>query len=584
MTTTPFSDNVSIDGSRDVTQLTVDGHSTQNQPLQEWKNSAGSTLAQVTGDGRVLVGDDLGVATPDSLVEVHRADTSTAKPKRGFHSLGRIGDALSEVVNWSVHELELLGNGVVSALQTALRVRATYDNAATSSSADLRAVDAEAGIKQGQVNTLTALRAAISKVAGTVAAAYGVKIESVTAGSSNYALHTGTGMTHLGDTLELVAPSPVPGTPATNEMRVYPKSDGKLYAKNSSGVEFDLTGGAPAARVCDGRLTLTSNTPITVSDVTGTLLYFKRFRGSYIGLFDGSAWAVYPFDEISIKLTDTQNGTTTNASAIVTGLTDTSQLIVGMQVSGTGIPANTTIASINSATQVTLNNNATASGTVALTFKVAPNTNLDIFVFANAGTPKLEMVAWTNNTTRAVALTTQDGILVKNAATTRRYLGTVRTNATAGQSEDSMLRRFVWNYHQRFERLFEVIDSANSWSYTTAAWRSLNNSTLNRVEFVMGVKEDPIYLDHHGFSSSTAGGSACFGVCLDNTNANDALIKGASPGSTSGAMAVSTYRKLVAEGYHFLQLTEYGGAGVTFFGDGNLPTAFQLGGVGHIMA
>ncbi len=59
-----------------------------------------------------------------------------------------------------------------------------------------------------------------------------------------------------------------------------------------------------------------------------------------------------------------------NASAVwstanqkkITGLADTSTLAVGMRVTGSGIAANTTITSIDSATQVTVNNNFSASG------------------------------------------------------------------------------------------------------------------------------------------------------------------------------------------------------------------------------
>ena len=65
--------------------------------------------------------------------------------------------------------------------------------------------------------------------------------------------------------------------------------------------------------------------------------------------------------------TVTQTGTTTTGSATVNGLT-TSQLAVGMTVTGNGIPTNTTILSINSPTQITLSNNATVSGTNSLTF------------------------------------------------------------------------------------------------------------------------------------------------------------------------------------------------------------------------
>jgi hypothetical protein len=69
----------------------------------------------------------------------------------------------------------------------------------------------------------------------------------------------------------------------------------------------------------------------------------------------------------------TRNGTTTSGSKVVTGLSGTSDLAVGMAVSGTGIPSGATISSIDSGTQITLSANATASGTNPLTFSSIPD-------------------------------------------------------------------------------------------------------------------------------------------------------------------------------------------------------------------
>jgi hypothetical protein len=61
-------------------------------------------------------------------------------------------------------------------------------------------------------------------------------------------------------------------------------------------------------------------------------------------------------------------GATTNGSAAVTGLASTASMVVGMAVSGTGIPAGTTVASITSGTAITLSAPATATGaSVSLT-------------------------------------------------------------------------------------------------------------------------------------------------------------------------------------------------------------------------
>lgn len=62
------------------------------------------------------------------------------------------------------------------------------------------------------------------------------------------------------------------------------------------------------------------------------------------------------------------NGTVTNASAVVTGLSSTTRIKAGAKVYGTNIPAGTTVLSVDSGTQVTLSANATGTGTVALTF------------------------------------------------------------------------------------------------------------------------------------------------------------------------------------------------------------------------
>lgn len=63
-----------------------------------------------------------------------------------------------------------------------------------------------------------------------------------------------------------------------------------------------------------------------------------------------------------------QNGTTSNGSLVITGLSSTGEFGSGMPVEGTGIPLGSIISSVNSSTQITLNagHAATASGTVSI--------------------------------------------------------------------------------------------------------------------------------------------------------------------------------------------------------------------------
>lgn len=67
-------------------------------------------------------------------------------------------------------------------------------------------------------------------------------------------------------------------------------------------------------------------------------------------------------------IVNTESGTTANTSPIITGLSHTFDLTVGQYVFGAGIPINTKIFSIDSPSQVTLDQNATASATVSLQF------------------------------------------------------------------------------------------------------------------------------------------------------------------------------------------------------------------------
>lgn len=67
----------------------------------------------------------------------------------------------------------------------------------------------------------------------------------------------------------------------------------------------------------------------------------------------------------------TLSGTTTAGSAVVTGLSSTAQLAVGMLAIGANIPAGYTIASIDSGTQVTLSSGTSVlAGTASIRFAV----------------------------------------------------------------------------------------------------------------------------------------------------------------------------------------------------------------------
>ena len=119
------------------------------------------------------------------------------------------------------------------------------------------------------------------------------------------------------------------------------------------------------------------------------------------------------------------------------------------------------------------------------------DTNYDIFIYNNSGTLTLQSVAWTDDTNRATDIITLNGVYVLSGATTRRYLGTIRTTSSTGQCEDSEDRRFVWSYYNQVKKYQQAkLNMPGGHSYATQTYRPVSNSTTvgeTRYEFVVGL-------------------------------------------------------------------------------------------------
>lgn len=259
--------------------------------------------------------------------------------------------------------------------------------------------------------------------------------------------------------------------------------------------------------LCQGRLTLTSGTPVTTADVTAaTTLYFTPYQGNGISLYDGAAWAQYSFSELSIPL-------------------------------GTD----------------------------------AANLPFDVFGYISTGTPAIERLAWTSTSSRATGLTIQDGLLMKNGDLTRRFIGTYCTTGTIGHTEDSNMRRLIFNYYNPVPRVLRAVDTTDSWSYATATFRQANASTANQVEIVMGVAERSIRLDLLAFNLT--GASNLFGIGIGEDSTTVPTVTAASIGGLSGGTATGTYAmcslsKYPVVGYHKYCWLERGdGSSTTWYGD-----------------
>jgi hypothetical protein len=297
-----------------------------------------------------------------------------------------------------------------------------------------------------------------------------------------------------------------------------------------------------------GRLTLVSQTPVMIADVSGaTTIFYTPYVNDLIAIFIGS-WTMRKFPELA--------NITTNS------------------VVGRAGPA-----------------------------VVVANSMYDLFVWDDAGTLRLTRgPLWTSDTTRGVgAGTTElvrvDGVwlnarTITNGPAAQRgtYVGTVRSDAGAaidwelggyGVAGGDPGFLYVWNAYNRVDVAVETADSTNSWTYAVVGvWRSANASNAMRVSWIQGLAEEAVYAEYLGMASEGFGSVPYSGIGFDSTTVKCGFtgimfIGGAGTGIHQ---AQGRYKE-VALGFHFFQAIELNnGFGVaTFWGDAGIPLILQSG-------
>ena len=334
------------------------------------------------------------------------------------------------------------------------------------------------------------------------------------------------------------------------------------------------SGNASSQQLSHGRLTLESGVPVSSTDQTAkTILYFTPYVGNIISLYSGSAWEDKTFTEIHIDLTETQSCTTVNGDATLT-VADTSQLIVGMEVSGTGIAGGATIASITDATHLEMSANATADATNNIVFKIPASKVVDVFAYNAAGSAKLVFgPLWTNATTRATALTTKDGVPVLTGSYSisgtvytegkLRWIGTIGTTATAGQTEDSETGRYVWNKYNKVNKKLKSYNSDFAWTISgvIAAREYQSGTNQIRAKLVIGESQQfLITMNTYGYIMDEGTILGAF-IGIDTTTTRPAeggtfAIWATAYGPLVG-LGPGHANEILSPGYHYLTQCEY---------------------------
>ena len=333
-----------------------------------------------------------------------------------------------------------------------------------------------------------------------------------------------------------------------------------------------------AVTVLNTTASLSGKTLMKLEDaqnVTGTKTFSLGASAPFVVL-SGSA----KVDYLDADLLDGQEGTYYNDAANLTGQVPTASLqnamglgtVCGRLTLTTALPVTT--ADVTAATTLYYalykgNRIALYTGSAWQLFTIAelsiavPATTAqmyDVFVDYNAGTPALSVTAWTNDTTRATALTTQNGVLVLTGSTGKRYVGSFRTTGVSGQTEDSLAKRYVWNYYNRVQRRLHREETTASWAYTTATVRQANGATANQVEAVVGVSEDPIQVSLIVAVDNTTPANVYAGIGLGSTTS---FAVGSFIQSTSIMLLTTTYRAMPAVGYQYYSWNEYSTASGT---------------------
>lgn len=209
----------------------------------------------------------------------------------------------------------------------------------------------------------------------------------------------------------------------------------------------------------------------------------------------------------------------------------------------------------------------------------------DVFVYDNATVPTLEVLVWTNDTTRATALALQNGVLVKSGAATRRYVGTIRVTG-ASQLQDTYAARWVWNYYNRALRpMRSVLESTATWNYTTATVRQANANAANQLDFVIGVGEDMVFAQVLASALNvTVSTAATVGIGLDSTTAFAATcIYSGLACEAQYQMTTASLNTFPGVGRHYLTWLEWSAAAGTTTWRGQGASIVQTGIYGEIM-
>lgn len=205
----------------------------------------------------------------------------------------------------------------------------------------------------------------------------------------------------------------------------------------------------------------------------------------------------------------------------------------------------------------------------------------DVFAYLSGGSPALELLAWTNATTRATAVSWTGGVLTKSGDQTRRYLGTIVPSA-ANTVSITAGRKAIWNFYNQIRTRAHLSFAGLTYSIpdTGGIFRQVNADTANKLEVMIGFAHHSVEIRTTGtfLSNNNGGVGSTYGVLgfgFESTIINNAFRSSlvqvpTGPILNNLASSVhSEYSGPLAEGFRTINWNEYcalaGGATMFFY-------------------
>jgi hypothetical protein len=219
-------------------------------------------------------------------------------------------------------------------------------------------------------------------------------------------------------------------------------------------------GQAPTIIPPEGRLTLTSNTPVMTGDVTSaTTIYYAPYLGNSMPSSNGTSFSNSTFNsQLTLTLNSTQQ-TAGNVYDIFTFFSSPNWFIcVGPAWAST-------------------TSRGTGAGTTQLTQLEGLWVNAVALTTCHNGTTNGEFAA-------DVALYLGSVYMTANGETSM----VLKPSAASGGTANVM---GLYNAYNRVRTTAYSRDSTSNWLYATASWRAADNSTSNEITFLDGLQQSP---------------------------------------------------------------------------------------------